>query len=160
MTTSTAIPVESAVGQLVAVLREAFEGPSDPGWSYFADHDGGVFATLAPLSAADASRLVGGASIAAHAHHVSFGLEASAAWLAGDRTSRDWALSWTVTSVTEASWRELRDQLGARYAALRSAVERHAAVSAEAIGGVAGAVAHVAYHLGEMRQKVAVLRSP
>jgi hypothetical protein len=157
MTTSTAIPVESAVGQLVAVLREAFEGPANPSWSYFADHDGGLFATLEPLSAADASRLVGGASIAAHAHHVSFGLEASTAWIEGDRTSRDWAQSWSVTSVTEAAWRELRDQLRARYAALRGAVERHAGASAEAIGGAAGAVAHVAYHLGEIRQKRAVL---
>jgi hypothetical protein len=157
MTTSTTVPVESAVGQLVAVLREALEGPSDPGWSYFADHGGGLLATLEPLSAAEASRLVGGASIAAHAHHVSFGLEASAAWITGDRASRDWAQSWTVTSVTDAGWRELRDQLRARYAVLRGAVERHAGASAEAIGGAAGAVAHVAYHLGEIRQKRAVL---
>jgi hypothetical protein len=154
MTTSTPIPVESAVGQLVAVLREAFEGPADASWSYFADHQGGLFATIEPLSAAEASRLVGGASIAAHAHHVSFGLEASAAWLGGDRTSRDWAESWTVTSVTEPQWQKLRDELRARYTALLAAVERHATVSEEAVGGAVGAVAHVAYHLGEIRQKL------
>jgi hypothetical protein len=159
MTTSSAIPVESAVEHLAAVLREAFEGPAEPHWSYFADPDGGLLETLEPLSAADASRAVGGASIAAHAYHVSFGLEASAAWIGGDRTSRDWAQSWTVTTVTDAGWRELRGQLRARYAALRDAVERGAAGSGEAVGGAVGAVAHVAYHLGEIRQKLAVLRS-
>jgi len=160
MTTSSAIPVESAVDHLAAVLREAFEGPAEPSWSYFADSDGGLLATLEPLSAAEASLLVGGASIAAHAYHVSFGLEASAAWIGGDRTSRDWAQSWTVATVTEAGWRELRDELRARYAALRGAVEHHAAASGDAIGGAVGAAAHVAYHLGEIRQKLAVLRAP
>jgi hypothetical protein len=159
MTTSPRIAAESAGSQLVAVLREAFEGPADAGWSYFADSDGGLFATLEPLSAAEASRPVGGATIAAHAHHVSFALEASAAWIGGDRTPRDWAESWTVTSLTEASWRELREELRARYASLRDAVERHAAASGEAMGGALGALAHVAYHLGEIRQKLAALRA-
>lgn len=147
MTTSSTIPVESAVDHLVAVLREALEGPAEAGWSYFADPDGGLLATLEPLSATDASR-------------VSFGLEASAAWIGGDRTPRDWAQSWTVATVTEAGWRELRDELRARYAALRGAVEHHAATSGDAIGGAVGAVAHVAYHLGEIRQKLAVLAAP
>ena len=88
---------EESTKQLLAVLREALEGPAEE-WSYFTDHgpEAGMFGTLEKLSAAQASRSVGGTSVAAHTHHVGFGLEAAAAWIRGDQTSRDWQESWSV----------------------------------------------------------------
>jgi hypothetical protein len=143
---------------ILAVLQEGFEGPHDAS-SYFLDSDGGLRGTLAKVSAEEASRELGGTSIAAHAHHLGFSLDASAAWITGDRSSRDWSESWTVKSVDDAAWARLRDELDAKYDALRSAITRHAANDPDALSGAVGAVAHVAYHVGAIRQKVAAARA-
>ena len=151
------ITLAAAVEQVGAVLREAFDGAQM--WSYFTDHgaDAGLLGTLAKLSAADASRRAGGTSVAAHAHHVAFSLEASAAWVRGDRTKRHWPDSWLVSTVDAAAWADLQKRLRAGYDDLRRAIEDHAAGSVEAFGGAVGTVAHIAYHLGAIKQKVAGL---
>src|SRR5262249_7270649 len=90
-----------------------------------------------------------------HVHHIVFGLNASAAWIRGDRTKHDWQQSWRVKGVDEAGWAELLRQLRAGYADLREAIEKQGVSSSDAFGGAVGAVAHVAYHLGAIRQKMA-----
>jgi hypothetical protein len=154
----TEIAMAAVIGQLQAVLGEGLEGPPGP-WSYFTDNDpgAGLNGTLGKLSAADASRAVGGSTIAAHVYHVTFALGASTAWIEGDRTPRVWQESWRARAVDDALWSELLDGLRAVYEALRTAIALHAAFSPEAMGGAIGAVAHVAYHLGAIRQKVAIL---
>jgi hypothetical protein len=146
--------MEVVIDQLVSVLGEAFEGPGQS-WSYFADHgkESGLFGTLEKLSAADASRVAGGSTIAAHAHHILFSLVAAAAWIRGDHGSRNWQESWSVTSVDDAQWQGLRDELRKQYSDLRRAFKSRAASSVEAMGGAIGAIAHAAYHLGAVRQK-------
>jgi hypothetical protein len=153
------ISTETVIGQLRAVLKEGFEGPKNQ-WSYFteAEPESGLFGTLAKLSAAEASRPWGGTTIAAHTHHVAFGLEASSAWIQGDREPRDWPASWSVTTVDDAAWASLQEELRSRYQDLREAFKSHAADSIESLGAAVGAIAHVAYHLGAIRQKVAASR--
>src|SRR3954451_16191867 len=94
------------VGQLLAALREALDGPAQ--FAYFADE--GLSRTLAGISAADASRSVGGSSIAAHLHHLVFSSAASAAWIRSDRTPRDWNESWQGKTVDDAAWKQLQEQ--------------------------------------------------
>jgi len=153
------MPGNVFIGQLLAVLREALEGPPEP-WSYFTDNspDAGLFGTLAPLSAAQASRPVGGTSVAAHAHHTAWAMEATSAWIRGDRSRRNWAESWAVGTVDDAAWRRLQEDLRQRYEEMRQAIQSHALDGDEAFGGAVGAIAHIAYHLGAIRQKIAVLR--
>ena len=155
----TTIAMEVAVGQLAAVLREGFEGPAEK-WSYFTDNspEAGLFGTLTRLSAEEVSRPWGGTSIAAHVGHLVFSLDASTAWISGRWTPRDWKQSWRVSTVDDVAWAGLLDELRAGYDALRRAVEEYAGKSLEAFGGAAGAVAHTAYHLGAIRQKVAAAR--
>jgi hypothetical protein len=149
------VSVSDAIGQLVAVLREAFEGAES--WSYFTDHgpESGLLGTLAKVSAAEASEPRGGSSIAAHAYHVLFSLDASADWIRGDRTRKNWQESWRVRTVDEAGWVRMREQLREKYETLRRTIEAQGASGVEALGGAVGAVAHMAYHLGAIRQKVA-----
>lgn len=144
--------------QLLAVLREGWEGPAGA-WSYFLDRgpDAGLRNTLAKVSASDASREIGGNSIAAHAGHVLFSFDAFGAFIAGDRTRRDWNESWRVSTVDDAAWAKLQSELAARYEELLRAVETHAGTGTEAAGGSVGAVAHLAYHIGAIRQKVVLL---
>ena len=159
MITVSTVSTDVAIEQVLAVLAEAFEGPKQS-WSYFTDTgaEAGVFGTLAVLDAATASRVWGGTTIAAHAHHVAFGLAASAAWIAGDHASRDWQESWSVMTVTDAEWRNLQQRLRDRYEELRKAIESDASANVESLGGALAAVAHSAYHLGAIRQKTALSR--
>jgi hypothetical protein len=152
--TSSAVVVE----QLRAVLREGFEGPSGERWTYFIDNepDAGVFGTIDALSAREASRPSGpnGSTTAGHVHHLCFAVAASRAWLEGDRSQRDWNESWRVSTVDDAAWARLRASLWREYEELTKAVERIDPANEIAVGLVVGAVAHTAYHLGAMRQKV------
>lgn len=154
------IETGAAVRQLLSVLREALEGPSGS-WTYFIDKkpDAGLLGALGTVSADEASRVWGDTSIAAHAHHIAFAMAASAAAIEGDQTPVDWKESWRVTSVDEAAWTELVARVGREYQRLRRAVEARASSSGEAFGEAAGSIAHVAYHLGAIRQKVVSLRA-
>ena len=156
----TAMSGEVVTRQLLAVLAEAFDGPAQE-WSYFTDHgaEAGLIGTLARITAADASHVWNGSTIAAHANHLRFALAASAAWIAGDRTPRDWSESWHLSIVDEAAWRRLQAEIRECHGNLRRAIEAHGASSAEAMGGALAAVAHSAYHLGAIRQKVVAARS-
>jgi hypothetical protein len=155
------VSTEVAVGQVMAVLLEGFEGPPEK-WSYFTDQgpEAGLFGTLGKLDAAAASQATGGSTIAAHVHHLVFSLDASASWIRGERIRHDWPLSWSVTTVDEAAWHDLVERLRAGYQELRRTFEAHAADGLESFGGAVGAVAHAAYHLGAIRQKVLFERQP
>lgn len=150
-----AIGIDAALTQVLGVLAEAFEGPRER-WSYFTDtgRDSGLFGSLANVDAAAASRVVGRTSIAAHVNHIIFGLHASARWVEGDRTTHSWTESWSVSQVDEPAWKRMREELRAAYADMDKVIRLFATVSEEAIGGVLGALAHVAYHLGAIRQKI------
>ena len=140
--------------QLLAVLAEGFEGPKHD-LTYFLDSgpDAGLRNTLAALSAEEASRERGGNSVAAHAHHILFSFEAFGAWIRGDRNLRDWSQSWSVSTVDDASWRKLQEDLGREYTSLREAVR--GAEGDDALRGAVAAVTHLAYHIGAIRQKLA-----
>lgn len=143
---------DTATRQLIAALREGFDGPRGSG--YFLDSDAGLLRTLGDLSAEEASRERGGNSIAAHAAHILFGLEVFAAFVSGDRAKRDWNESWRVSTVDDESWRKLQAELGRGFETMRDAIETHAAKSEEALGGSLASIAHLAYHLGAIRQKL------
>jgi hypothetical protein len=144
--------------QLLSVLAEGFEGPRQS-LTYFLDTgpDAGLRNTLAGISAEDASAVWGGNSIAAQAYHVLFSFEAFGAFVRGDRNSRDWNESWRVSSVGEAEWKKLQEDLEREYQSLREAIR--GAEGDEAIRGALAAVTHLAYHIGALRQKLVALRA-
>ena len=144
--------------RLLTILDEALHGASGPA-TYFVDNRPGLglLGSLADLGATGASRAIGGTSIAAHVEHVAFAMEASAGWISGDRSPRDWRASWRVATVDDETWPLLIERLRREYQHLRAAVESGATTDGEAFGEAVGAIAHVAYHLGSVRQKLAVL---
>src|SRR5205807_9313914 len=116
-----------------------------------------VFATIDRLRAAEASRAggPGGSTIAGHVHHLTASVALSTSGLRGESTSRDRSRSWTVSVVDDAAWAALRARLRDEYERLLVAVETHARWDEDALGVAIGALAHTAYHLGAMRQRVA-----
>ena len=94
-------------------------------------------------------------SIAGQVHHVAFHVEMSSAWLKGDRADRDWAKSWSVREVDAKEWDSLRRRIRAEYDQLVRAVGEEESARGEALPTVIGAIAHAAYHLGAIRQRLA-----
>ena len=146
------------VGLLLRMLREAFEGPPGP-WTYFTDTSpgSGLFGTIDGLSAAQASH-VGGpgrTTIAGHIQHLSSSIALATRGLRGESPSRDRSRSWTVATVNDAEWAAVRARLRDEYQKLLVAVETHATWDEDALGTAMGAIAHTAYHLGAVRQRLA-----
>src|SRR2546429_7499235 len=102
----TGTPPAVTVSLLTRMLREAFEGPPGP-WTYFTDTSPGtgVFATIAGLSAAVASRPggPGGTTIAGHVHHMTSSVALSTKSLRGLPRPRNLPHIWTVPLFVAAS---------------------------------------------------------
>ncbi len=128
--------------------------------------DGGtsLFDTLDSVSAGEASRASSpsAGTIAAKAAHVVFYLEVLERYIAtGDGESADWGEIWrTVAAVDDEAWDGLRASLRSTFERVRALVADREDWDDEAT--VAGALAitvHTAYHLGEIREALGVLRA-
>jgi len=126
--------------------------------------DVGLLQSLERMPAAEASRAVnGGATIAAHTQHLAYGLSLMNRWAAegGDPfADATWDAAWKTSAVDDSGWREirqrLRDESRRWLAALRSPRE----VSELELAGLIASIAHLAYHLGAIRQISRDARGP
>ena len=144
---------------LTLLLDETFDDVHglylDPGTS--------LFATLATISAAEASVPVGGqcATLAAQVKHVAFYLDVLEEAIRRQRFERqDWEKIWRETrAVTPEEWEGLQASLRESYNRVLALVEETPAWPNERLIGAAIAiVAHTAYHLGEIRQALCTLQ--
>jgi hypothetical protein len=151
---------------LPTLLRELVDGAPDPAArTYLLNRgDPGLLASLDRLSAAAASeRHGGGASIAAHADHLRYSFFLLKRWAAGTPVpwqETDWSASWARNEVSEEEWRALRDELRREAAAWGEVLASPREVGEAEAGWLTGSVAHVAYHLGAIRQIDRAARGP
>ncbi|HEX8852693.1 MAG TPA: DinB family protein [Pyrinomonadaceae bacterium] len=145
---------------LFYLLRETFEGPPPQTSSAFLDQGGGLFQTIDPLTAADASRpsLPGAPTIAAHCAHARFYVDVLRRFMRGSTEKADWAESWRVQSVSADEWERLKQDLRAAYASLLEELRAVENWNDETVGGGMAIIAHTAYHLGAIRQLARGLR--
>lgn len=144
---------------LLQVMTETFETPM----GIYLDPKTSLFQTLDTVSAEEASIPVGGkcASLAAQVAHVTFFIESFERFaLQGDDSPRDWDLIWrTVEKVTPQEWEEYKTTLRNAYGRMMKLFSENPAWSEDSIGGALSIVVHSAYHLGEIRQALCILKS-
>jgi hypothetical protein len=149
---------------LATVASELVNGAPKDGAFVLNRGDAGMLASLDRLSAAQASASShGGATIAAHAEHVAFGLSLINRWAAGEANpwaDADWAKAWRRTSVTDAEWKAVRDDLREQGRRWVDAERTPREVGELELNGLIGSIAHVGYHLGAIRQIEAHARGP
>jgi hypothetical protein len=144
---------EAMLEQVVELLRETFEGALPGQGTQYLDHSSGIRATLSALTADQASRrLDGHPSIASHVRHMNFHLRVTAEWIQGDHSRRDWAASFEPQTVTEAEWTALQKDLETSRAEVIRTLEGLSPEQFIEEGAGLGSVAHLAYHLGAIRQ--------
>jgi len=150
------------VRALRTILAEMLHGPTASG--YLLNHnDVGILRSLDRLSAQAASATHGGgASIAAHVDHLRYGLSLMNRWSAGENpfAQADWSASWKKTSVSPAAWQELRTALRDEANRWLHALREPRDVTAAELNGIVGSIAHLAYHLGAIRQINRTARGP
>lgn len=150
---------------LTTLFSELVEGAPGLGGAYILNSgDIGLLASLDRLTAADASRSVNeGATIAAHAQHVRYGLSLMNRWAReGGNPFADarWDEAWKVSAVDSTEWEEIRNGLREEAHAWRAALKARTDASDVELAGMAGSVAHLAYHLGAIRQIDRQARGP
>lgn len=126
--------------------------------------DPGLLRSLDKLSAIEASRSThGGATIAAHAAHVSYGLLLMNRWAregGNPFASAQWDEAWKITTVNDQQWQQIRKDLGEQVESWLSVLRSPRDVMEIELSGMIGSVAHLAYHLGAIRQIAAIARGP
>jgi hypothetical protein len=144
---------EELLRQVEELMRETFEGGLPGEGTQYLDGDSGISRTFEGLTAAQASQPQSGhPTIAAHARHMNFHLRVTSEWILGDHHARDWKASFEPQTVTDAEWTALlRDLETSRLELIRvlRSLEPETLVRE---GAAMGAIAHLAYHLGAIRQ--------
>lgn len=126
--------------------------------------DVGMIRSLERLSAAEASMSTNdGATIAAHAQHVRYGLSLMNRWAreGGDPfADARWDEAWKTSRVDDAAWAEIRHGLSAEIDEWLAALDSRQPANDFESTGMISSVAHLAYHLGAIRQISKATRGP
>ena len=153
------IDQERFVKPLLEVLEETFETQH----GIYLDKGTSLFETLDAITAAEASRPVGGkcASLAAQVAHVTFYLEVLERYMREHSVGAvDWGEVWrTVKEVTPDEWAALQRQLRQTYQRILTMLRGLQTWDDDAaIEGAMAIAVHTAYHLGEIRQALCTLK--
>jgi hypothetical protein len=154
---------EPISGALTTLLGELVDGP--PGKFAFMLNAGdpGLLRSLDRLSPEAASASVhGGATVAAHVEHLRYGLSLMNRWTAGKNPFQgaDWGAAWRTSPVSEPEWARLRAALADEAHRWLDALRVPREVDEVELSGVIGSIAHLAYHLGAIRQIDRTARGP
>ena len=150
-------------GPLSTLLSELVDGTPPTGGYMLNRKDAGLFASLERLSAAEASEIIdGGSSIAAHVDHITYYASLINRWAAGESpyADADWKVSWTRTTVTQETWAARRLELEREFRRWRDVIKEPRDVTESELTGIIAGIAHLAYHLGAIRQMDRKIRGP
>jgi hypothetical protein len=150
---------------LTRLFSELIDGANDPNGAFVLNSgDVGLLRSLEILPADEASQSVNdGATIAAHAQHVRYGLSLMNRWATeGGNPFADakWDEAWRTVKVDASAWDEIRSGLRHEAHAWLRALASGREVNDLELTGMIGSIAHLAYHLGAIRQIAKSVRGP
>ena len=154
------------IGASLAILfSELVVGANSGGGAFILNSgDAGLLRSLDKLSAADASSSVhSGATIAAHAQHVRYGLSLMNRWASeGGNPFADakWDEAWKTSRVDDGVWSEIRGGLRDEAQRWLGVLGTGREVSTLELNGMIASIAHLAYHFGAIRQIASSARGP
>ena len=142
---------------LARLFSELVDGAVAEGAAFILNSgDVGLLQSLDKISATDASRSVNdGATIAAHAQHVRYGLSLMNQWASeggNPFANAKWDEAWKTSTVDAAAWDEIRKGLRTEAHRWLHTLRSPRDVAEVELTGMTASVAHLAYHLGAIRQ--------
>jgi hypothetical protein len=152
------IALELFTSELFPLLEETFERVH----GIYLDKGTSLFETLDTITAEEASRPVSArcASIAGQVEHVRFYLQVLMDYMRQKEVGKvDWAASWYLKTVTPEEWDALKQRLRSTYQEVARLCRSFDTWQGEnELGGALAIVVHTAYHLGEIRQALCVIK--
>lgn len=148
---------------VAALLAEVVDGPRPDAAFILNPDDRGLLASLDALSADAASERPGGrSSVAAHVDHLRYGLELLNRFARGDNSWADanYSASWERQRVDAREWDALRAALAAEARAWIAATREPREWDDLTLTATIASLAHIAYHLGAIRQLAAAAAGP
>jgi len=147
------------------LFSELVDGANNPKGAYILNTgDVGLLRSLDAISPADASRSTnGGATIAAHAEHLRFGLSLMNQWISeggNPFANAKWDEAWKVSAVDAAQWDAIKSGLGNESHRWLQALSTPRDVNDVEFTGLVSSIAHLAYHVGAIRQISKSARGP
>lgn len=154
------LPISNLTQSIVELLTEAYVGPSDansPTWFNDNDPDAGIFSQIRNLTADEASASADttgnpGTTVASHIEHLRWSLANASGAMRGEPYQSNWKTSWSVTSVSEQSWVDLRQQLRHEFDTICDLIQKQDQLEGPFLNGLLALVPHAAYHLATIRQ--------
>jgi hypothetical protein len=141
---------------LERLFSELVNGPSSSGAFVLNSGDVGLLRSLDKIPAGAASLSTnGGATLAAHAQHLRYGLSLMNRWAkeGGDPfADAKWDEPWKTSAVTATEWDVIRGGLRDEAADWLQALKTPREVAEVELCGILASIAHLAYHLGAIRQ--------
>jgi hypothetical protein len=142
---------------LTRLFSELVDGASGGGEAFILNSgDVGLLRSLDKVSAALASRSVNdGATIAAHAQHLRYGLSLMNQWAregGNPFANARWDEAWATSAVNESAWTEIRNGLSHEAHEWLTMLNSPREVKDVELTGMIASIAHLAYHLGAIRQ--------
>jgi len=141
---------------LARLFSELVNGSSTSSAFILNSGDVGLLRSLDKISADDASLSTnGGATLAAHAQHLRYGLSLMNRWAReGGNPFADakWDEAWNTSGVTVTEWDAIRDGLRDETADWLQVLKTSREVADVELSGIVASIAHLAYHLGAIRQ--------
>lgn len=156
---SAQIQTEHFTNALYALLDETFDNVQ----GFYLDKGTSMFETLATISAEEASIPVGGkcATLAAQVKHTAYYLDLLEQGVrTGQFAQGEWETIWRETKgVTPEEWQAIQAALRESYNQIKALISETTEWSNEQmIGGAIAPIVHTAYHLGEIRQALCVVK--
>ncbi len=155
---SSQIATDSFKKELFDLLEETFEKVQ----GIYLDKGTSFFETLETISAEEASRPVSAtcATIAAQVEHTRFYLRVLEGCIQKKTIGKiDWEATWQLKEVTPEEWTALKKELKESYKSVLTVMKNLDVWEGEDdIGASLAILAHTAYHLGEIRQALCVVK--
>lgn len=156
---STPIQSDHFTKALYLLLEETFDNVQ----GIYLDKGTSLFETLAEISAEEASIPVGGkcATLAAQAKHAAFYLDVLEKSVRTQQFEKnDWEKIWReVTAVSSQEWQSIQAELRESYNRIKQLIHDTPEWQNERqIGGAIATIVHTAYHLGEIRQALCIIK--
>ena len=150
---------------LDTLFQELIDGPAASAAWMLNGGDAGLLRSLDGLTASAASTAPasGGATIAAHVDHLRYGLSLMNRWGRGEPdpwSTADWTASWKRLVVNDQQWAKLREALAAETRSWLDTLSAPRDYAEMELNGVIASIAHLAYHLGAIRQIDRSIRGP
>ena len=148
------IEINAFKRSLVTLLAEAFGVSDSPHGFFLDDGQAGLLGTIDKVSTATANAALkpSNETIASHSGHVLCLLQFFVAFEQKPASEMDWLGSWRYRNLDDAAWAKLRVDMRDSCNTLNALIQARTDWPEPAMGACMMLLAHVSYHVGEIKQ--------